>query len=543
MKKFFVIFLVIGILFASTGTYASTGLNLKDLFTDQTLHELKEGEKVNFANWNEIVVSVSEKEINEVLINGLLKNYMDANPNVLPGKTVYQSAEFNMTNETLSIAVLYGKLKIRCNAQVDIDTSDDDILSINNPKLRVFGIPIPGFITKWILKDVDSYEIAYKDITGADSPIQVNRIGFSDGLCHVQMVFPEDKVVNTFHTVVPNGPVELLKDKRISDYVDMNQLTDIHFYISEDTVNRVFNEQLLKYVESGDTVIPEGLQIKQVLVSLTDRLLSAKVDYMGIGMNVQADFEPYCKDNVVGIDMGEMYLDGQQIPSVMKEILEKFTKNIRFDLVKAGIPSFIRLKGLTLLEKELDVNLSLDLLDREPVTMEQLEFLLGSGVNDQNAFFEYFAPVNTLSSAVENLLNEELLQSTVGNILEKAPIPEDLHFLINKDLIRVTDISMNVLDQTARLVLNVWNMPMELKCRFSLTSEGERANLSFYEPDIIFDGQTVPENVVQKIIGDGLIFTATFNEISEFLCIDELVVKKFILDDTGLVIHFTLHNA
>ncbi|HBN85237.1 MAG TPA: hypothetical protein DDZ89_15495, partial [Clostridiales bacterium] len=392
-----------------------------------------------------------EKEINEVLINGLLKNYMDANPNVLPGKTVYQSAEFNMTNETLSIAVLYGKLKIRCNAQVDIDTSDDDILSINNPKLRVFGIPIPGFITKWILKDVDSYEIAYKDITGADSPIQVNRIGFSDGLCHVQMVFPEDKVVNTFHTVVPNGPVELLKDKRISDYVDMNQLTDIHFYISEDTVNRVFNEQLLKYVESGDTVIPEGLQIKQVLVSLTDRLLSAKVDYMGIGMNVQADFEPYCKDNVVGIDMGEMYLDGQQIPSVMKEILEKFTKNIRFDLVKAGIPSFIRLKGLTLLEKELDVNLSLDLLDREPVTMEQLEFLLGSGVNDQNAFFEYFAPVNTLSSAVENLLNEELLQSTVGNILEKAPIPEDLHFLINKDLIRVTDISMNVLDQTARL--------------------------------------------------------------------------------------------
>ena len=185
----------------------------------------------------------------------------------MPKNTQFHSAVFDTENAKLHVAFLYGFLKIRCDTQVSIDTADENALSITEPKLKIWGIPIPRFITRLILKDMDSYRISYKEITGPDFPILINKIRFENKACLVEMEFPEEKAVDILKTLVPDKPVELLKDKNISDLVDLDQLSDIRFYISEDTVNRIFNDQLYAYIEGGDTVIPEGLQIKQVWVS------------------------------------------------------------------------------------------------------------------------------------------------------------------------------------------------------------------------------------------------------------------------------------
>lgn len=541
MKRFIIaIIFIVGILLETSAVSAMTGLNIKDLLTDQTLHDLEEGKKLKFDSWNKIVISITEDEINEIFINRLLKNYLDTNPELLPKKTAYKSAKFNTDKGTLNVAVLYGALKIRINAEVTVDTADEHTLSVNKPKLRIMGIPIPGFITKWILKDAVSYTIDYQDIIGPDSPVQVDRIQFESGTCHVGMIFPEEKVVDMLQSVIPTGKIELLKEKHISDYMDLSQLSDMHFYISEETVNRIFNEQLHNYVEGGNTVIPNGLQIDRIAISLKDRLLNAHIGYMGFGMDVEAEFIPYCQGNVVGIDIGEMYLGGQQIPSAIKQIMDEFTKNVRFDLYNAGIPTFIRLKGLNLLENELDLNLSIDLLNREPVKIEQLEFLLGPGVGDQNAFFEYFAPISTLSQSINKLLTVELLQSAINNIIDKAHVPEGLDLLINEDFIRVTEFTMDIADKKARIELMVWNMPMEMNCNFTLSSDEKKVSLSFSDMNIIPDGQAIPSHILTQIMGDDFGFTAGLDDISRFLFIDELVFKKLALEDTGLVIQFTI---
>jgi hypothetical protein len=541
-KRFLMIFIVIGVLLVSSMASAAD-FDIKELFTEQTIRDLSQGEKVNFSKWNRIVVSLSEMEINDIIIDKLLKNYLEANGELLPKNTKFHSAVFDTENATLNVAFLYGFLKIRCDTQVSIDTADENALSITEPKLKIWGIPIPRFITRLILKDMDSYRISYKEITGPDFPILINKIRFENKACLVEMEFPEEKAVDILKTLVPDKPVELLKDKNISDLVDLDQLSDIRFYISEDTVNRIFNDQLYAYIEGGDTVIPEGLQIKQVWVSLKDRLLKANINFHGFQMIVQMEFTPYCQDNVVGIDIGEMYLDGQQIPSALTDVFDEFTKNVRFDLAKAGLPSFIRLKGLNLLEKELEVNLSVDLLNREPVTIDRLEVLLGSGVHDPNAFFEYFAPTSALSDAVEKLLDIERIRLAVDRIITEAPIPKGLDLLINKDLVDVEDFSLDIADRSIRLTIKVWNLPMELKSKFSLTSEEGRVNLVFYDISQTLDGQGVPPHVMSQITGEGVVFTAAFHEISAFLCMDEIVVQKLALEDTGLVIRFHMDEA
>jgi hypothetical protein len=107
----------------------------------------------------------------------------------------------------------------------------------------------------------------------------------------------------------------------------------------------------------------------------------------------------------------------------------------------------------------------------------------------------------------------------------------------------VEDFSLDIADRSIRLTIKVWNLPMELKSKFSLTSEEGRVNLVFYDISQTLDGQGVPPHVMSQITGEGVVFTAAFHEISAFLCMDEIVVQKLALEDTGLVIRFHMDEA
>ena len=534
-----IIVTVIGITMPS-GVEAQNMFEFKDVITDELMIEISQGEKVQFEKWNQINISVSEKEINEILIDKFFSGYLDSHPEILPDNMYYRSAKFNINKRTLNISMRLGKFRIGCDLSIVLDTESDDYISFGDPDIRIIGIRLPKFITRVITKDILPYKMSYEQMNDVGSFAKLEKINLTEGNCVICMSISEEMFVNSLKNFIPGSRIELLKDKRISDTVDLSSLKDIKFYINEETVNRIFNEQLQKYIESGDTVIQEGLSISDVKILLKDKLIGALLSYMGYPIEVQAEFEIFCLDNIVGIDMGEMYLEGRQLPSVIKNILTDFTKEIRFDLIKAGIPSFISVKNIYIENSEIVINISLDMLNREPLKIEQLEFLLGPGVKDENEYFEYFVPISDLNESVAEYINASLIQSGINSLINRSDITEDLKFLINEDSPIISDFSLDMIGRTIKIVFMIWNIPIEIQAEFSLDSSESTVILLVYNPVIKPADQQIPESVMSRIIGERLEFSADYNDVSRFFLVEELILHKFCLEQDGLIIRFSI---
>jgi len=124
-----------------------------------------------------------EVEINQDLINSLLKDQLAQLDLGLPPKLTIQEAAFNTSDQRLYVNAKYGSINLPISALVKIDPSDTG-LTISADSFNLGKKKAPGYVTNMIPKDQLTFVINYADL-GVPDVFTVKDIKYSTGNINV----------------------------------------------------------------------------------------------------------------------------------------------------------------------------------------------------------------------------------------------------------------------------------------------------------------------------------------------------------------------
>ena len=124
-----------------------------------------------------------EIELNQDLINSLLKDQLAQLDLGLPPKLTIQEAAFNTSDQRLYVNAKYGSINLPISALVKIDPSDTG-LTISADSFNLGKKKAPGYVTNMIPKDQLTFVINYADL-GVPDVFTVKDIKYSTGNINV----------------------------------------------------------------------------------------------------------------------------------------------------------------------------------------------------------------------------------------------------------------------------------------------------------------------------------------------------------------------
>lgn len=156
---------------------------------DNIINEI--ARKHTYYNSNDKTVEV---ELNQDMINSLIKDNFESLQLDLPEKFVIKEIMFNTKDQRVYINAKYGKLNIPISAKVDVKILDDSV-KLCASDLKVKNFKAPGFIKKQIPEDSLEYTVKYEDL---DVPqvFAIKDIQFGTGILKAIIQLDEDKVID-----------------------------------------------------------------------------------------------------------------------------------------------------------------------------------------------------------------------------------------------------------------------------------------------------------------------------------------------------------
>lgn len=135
---------------------------------------------------------IVEVELNQDLINSLIKDNFENLDIALPDKFTIKEILFNTKDQRLYINGKYGSINIPLSAKINVNITDDGI-EINASDLNLGQKKAPNMITKQIPEDALKYAIKYDDF---DLPriFDIKDVHFGSGTLKVLVELQPDKI-------------------------------------------------------------------------------------------------------------------------------------------------------------------------------------------------------------------------------------------------------------------------------------------------------------------------------------------------------------
>jgi hypothetical protein len=133
-----------------------------------------------------------EVELNQDLINSILKDQMGELDLGLPPKLTIQEAAFNTSDQRLYVNAKYGSISLPISALVNIKP-DDTGLTISADSFNLGKKKAPGYVTNMIPKDQLTFVVNYADL-GVPQVFTVKDIKYSTGNINVFVELKVDEI-------------------------------------------------------------------------------------------------------------------------------------------------------------------------------------------------------------------------------------------------------------------------------------------------------------------------------------------------------------
>ncbi|HOJ10304.1 MAG TPA: hypothetical protein PK733_06895 [Clostridiales bacterium] len=133
-----------------------------------------------------------EIELNQDLINSLIKDNFENLDIALPDKFSINEILFNTKDQRLYINGKYGSLNVPLSAKLDINLTEDGI-DITASQLNLGNKKAPGLITNQIPADALSYSLKYADFDLPDI-FKVKDVQFGSGIVKAYIELLPDKI-------------------------------------------------------------------------------------------------------------------------------------------------------------------------------------------------------------------------------------------------------------------------------------------------------------------------------------------------------------
>lgn len=205
--------------------------------TDDLLNEIVKKHTYYDAN-----IKTVEIELNQDLINSLIKDNFETLDIALPDKFTIKEILFNTKDQKIYINGKYGSLNIPISAKINVNITDEGI-EISASDINLGQKKAPNMITKQISEDELKYAISYEDF---DIPriFDIKDVYFGTGILKVFVELKPDKIkdlamdyrndvmdeidkfkdgqneiINRFLTRLLDT-TDLLSDAKVEEYID-----------------------------------------------------------------------------------------------------------------------------------------------------------------------------------------------------------------------------------------------------------------------------------------------------------------------------------
>lgn len=196
-----------------------------------------------------------EIEINQDLINSLIKDQLEQTDLGLPDKLKIQEVVFKTADQRLYINAKYGSINLPVSAQINIEPTDMGI-TISASELNLGNKKAPKFITKRIPSELLTYTINFSDL-GVPKIFTVKEIKYSTGN------------LNAFIQLDVDAIKELAKD-----YVDDLEVEINGFRRTASPFIATFIDRLLRKGSFRPTMLKNMWKISSVTKSLSTARLN-----------------------------------------------------------------------------------------------------------------------------------------------------------------------------------------------------------------------------------------------------------------------------
>jgi len=133
-----------------------------------------------------------EVELNQDLVNSLLKDQLEQIDLGLPPKLTIQEAAFNTADQRLYVNAKYGSISLPISALVKIEPGDTGI-KISADSFNLGKKKAPGYVTNMIPKDQLAYSINYADL-GVPDVFTIKDIKYGTGNINVFVELKVDEI-------------------------------------------------------------------------------------------------------------------------------------------------------------------------------------------------------------------------------------------------------------------------------------------------------------------------------------------------------------
>ncbi|UZQ86602.1 hypothetical protein ODU73_001060 [Thermoclostridium stercorarium] len=148
-----------------------------------------------------------EIEINQDLINSLIKDQLEQTDLGLPDKLKIQEVVFKTADQRLYINAKYGSINLPVSAQINIEPTDMGI-TISASELNLGNKKAPKFITKRIPSELLTYTINFSDL-GVPKIFTVKEIKYSTGNLNAFIQLDVDAIKELAKDYVDDLEVEI----------------------------------------------------------------------------------------------------------------------------------------------------------------------------------------------------------------------------------------------------------------------------------------------------------------------------------------------
>jgi hypothetical protein len=135
-----------------------------------------------------------EIEVNQDMINSIIKDSLEEMDLGLPAKMSVQSVLFNTKDQRIYINAKYGNLNLPVSLKVNINSADDGITIVADDML-LGKMKAPGFVKKQLPSELLTFEIKYDDF-GVPKVFSVKEIKFGSGTVKAYVQLDVDKIVD-----------------------------------------------------------------------------------------------------------------------------------------------------------------------------------------------------------------------------------------------------------------------------------------------------------------------------------------------------------
>lgn len=134
-----------------------------------------------------------EVEINQDMINSIIKDNLEGMDLGLPAKMSLESVLFNTKDQRIYINAKYGNLNLPVSLKVNLSYNDDGITIVADDML-LGKMKAPGFVKKQLPTDLLTFEVKYDDF-GVPKVFSIKDIMFGSGTIKAIIQLDADKIV------------------------------------------------------------------------------------------------------------------------------------------------------------------------------------------------------------------------------------------------------------------------------------------------------------------------------------------------------------